>query len=409
MIKSLQKRFILTAMIAVIIVIGIMMVVINSANYAQIVKNADNMLSVLAENGGFFPKPGEKGFLGANKGPGHGLSAEAPYETRFFSVSLSSGGKVISVNTGSIAAVATDEAAGLASEIYESGREKGFSGVYRYSVTDTEEGLLVLFLDRSRELDSFKSFLSISLAVAIFTAAGIFIFVLLLSKRAIRPIAQSYARQKQFITDAGHELKTPLSVINANTEVLELTQGENKWTKSIKNQVRRLSELTDSLVSLARMDEENSRLVMTEFSLSDAVEECLEPFEELARQNGRELSSDIQPGVSYNGNEESIRKLLGILLDNAVKYSDENGKILVSMKAAGRGAVLEVKNTVGNIIEKGGHDEMFERFYRADSSRGDKKGYGIGLSVAKAVCQAHRGKINAKSEDGRSLTVTVSF
>ena len=231
--------------------------------------------------------------------------------------------------------------------------------------------------------------------------------MLLLSKRAIKPIADSYEKQKHFITDAGHELKTPLTVISASADVLEMTQGENEWTQSIRNQVVRLTELTNSLVSLARMDEHDSKLLMTDFSISDAVTESLEPFSRLASQQGKHVEMNIQKNISFDGNEESIRKLVGILIDNAIKYSGEKGEIAVTLKSVSRGPMLQMKNSVDE-ISKGNHDELFERFYRGDASRSSEiGGYGIGLSIAKAIVCAHKGKITARSEDGKSLLISV--
>ena len=400
MIKKLQKRFVIMAVSAVAAVLILILGVVCIANYREIISDADKTMAMLEENNGNYPKF-EEGK------PKPGMSPEARFETRFFAVFLDKSGETISANTGSIAAVATDEAIEYAEEIYESGKNKGFLGVYRYSVSQTDKGAMVLFLDCSRSLDIFYRFLEASFAVSAVGIFGVFIIVLLLSKKAIKPISDSYEKQKHFITDAGHELKTPLTVINASTDVLEMTQGESEWTQSIRNQVTRLTELTNSLVSLARMDEHDSKLMMTDFSISDAVSESLEPFALLASRMGKSLVMNIQSNISFDGNEEAIRKLVGILADNALKYSSEKGEISVTLKLASKGPVLQVKNSVEEIA-KGPHDELFERFYRGDESRSSEiSGYGIGLSIAKAIVNAHRGKIMARSEDGKSLLISV--
>ena len=400
MIKKLQKRFVVMAVGAVAAVLIIILGVICVANYTEIISDADRTMLMLEENNGNYPK------FDDNK-PKKGMSPEAPFETRFFAVNLNNDGETLSANTGSIAAVATDQAIEYAEEIYESGSQKGFLGVYRYSVSKTDTGAMVLFLDCSRGLNLFYKFLETSLGVSVAGILGVFVIVLLLSKRAIKPIADSYEKQKHFITDAGHELKTPLTVINASTDVLEMTQGENEWTQSIRNQVVRLTELTNSLVSLARMDEHDSRLMMTDFSISDAIAESIEPFVRLAAQKGKSIETNIQKNISFVGNEDAIRKLVGILADNAIKYSSENGDISVTLKSASKGPMLQVKNSVDEIT-KGPHDELFERFYRGDASRSSEiSGYGIGLSIAKAIVNAHRGKIVARSEDGKSLLISV--
>lgn len=409
MIKKLQRRFIIIAVSAVAAVLLIIMGIVSITNYSEIISDADATILMLEQNNGHYPKFDDlmNSNIGDNSRPKPGMSPEAQFETRFFTVYLDNNGETVSANTGSIAAVATKEAIGYAEDIYKSGSDKGFLGVYRYSVSQTDAGSMVLFLDCGRSLDIFYRFLEASLAVSIIGILGVFIIVTLLSKRAIKPIADSYEKQKHFITDAGHELKTPLTVINASTDVLEMTQGASEWTQSIRNQVVRLTELTNSLVSLARMDEHDSKLMMTDFSISDAVAESLEPFTRLASQQEKTFEMNIQKNISFEGNEEAIRKLVGILADNAIKYSIGKGDIMVTLKSTSRGPVLQMKNTVEE-ISKGSHDELFERFYRGDASRSSEVcGYGIGLSIAKAIVTAHKGKIMARSEDGKSLLISV--
>ncbi len=416
MIKKLQRRFIIIAVSAVAAVLLVILGSICISIYSEVVAEADSTLSILAENNGNYPKPDNNkdnnnggGNFSYSSKPRQEMSPEAPFETRFFVAYLDDSGEISSVNTGSIAAVATDEAIDYTSEVIESGRQKGFSGVYRFSVSKTDSGIMVIFLDCSRGLNMFSKFLSAILAVSLLGLLGVFIIVLLLSKRAIKPIAISYEKQKHFITDASHELKTPLTVINASTEVLEMTQGESEWTQSIRNQVARLTELTNSLVSLARMDEHDSKPLMTDFSISDAVSEGLEPFAILAVQKGKTFETNIQKNITYEGNEEEIRKLVGVLTDNAIKYSGENGEISVTLKTGSKGPHLLFRNTVEG-IEKGNHDEMFERFYRGDSSHSSEiGGFGIGLSIARAIVNTHKGKITARSEDGKSLTISIQL
>ena len=425
MVKRLQKRFILISTLSVLAVLVVIMGVVNISNFRNVVVEADETIALISANGGTFPR-GE--FRKNGKGDGEMLplsnsdlkppegtngqrSAEAPFETRFFVVNLNSAGKVSSINTGSIAAVTTDEAAEYAEAVFESGKTSGFAGDYRYSVSDTPGGKMMVFLDCGRSANYFRSFLRTSLVVSFFALLSVFALVTVFSKRAIQPIAESYEKQKHFITDAGHELKTPLAVISANTEVLEMTEGENEWTQSIKNQVARLTEMTNNLVALARMDEHESKMLMTDFSVSDAVSESLEPFFAVAEQKGKPIAADIQRGLTLCGNEDAIRKLVGILADNAIKYGMDGETIQLSLRAAGRGIALQTKNLVEGGVEKGSHEELFERFYRGDASHSSTQiaGYGIGLSMARAIAAAHKGKISARSDDGRSLTITVAL
>ncbi len=221
-------------------------------------------------------------------------------------------------------------------------------------------------------------------------------------------MAESYEKQRRFITDAGHELKTPITVIDTSAEVLELEQGENQWTKSIRHQAARLASLTENLISLSRMDESSS-LAMVDFSLSDAVEESADALRALLETGGRSLRMDIEPHISCRGSEQHIRRLVGILLDNASKYAVPDSEIMLSLKKQGKSAVLICENQADDVAP-GDHDEFFERFYRADASRSSETGgHGIGLSMARAIVQAHRGKISAFSPDGHTVTLTAVF
>ncbi|MDO5111485.1 MAG: HAMP domain-containing sensor histidine kinase [Clostridia bacterium] len=421
MIKRLQKQFILVAVSAVTVVMLLVLGVIVSTAYHRVGREADHLLAFIADNDGEFPrgrrtqqnsdvppeKPASDAAPGADVVPKRLMSAEAPFETRYFFVRLDGAGNVVKTHMGNIAAVSEEQAIAYAKRIGASSKVSGYEGVYRYLARKTEDGALVMFVDCSRDMESFALFRNTSLIVFAVSLAGIFLLVVLFSKTAVRPVAESYNKQKQFITDASHELKTPLTVISANTELLEMENGENEWTRSIQHQVARLTELTNSLVTLSRMQEEDKPLVMTDFSLSDAVEESVAPYVNTATQQGKTLQAAIAKNLSYNGDETSIRKLVGILLDNAVKYTPTGGDIDVTLKREGRNNLLCVHNTA-EAMKTGNHNEMFERFYRGDASRNSQTGgYGIGLSIARSIVAAHKGRITARSEDGRSLTITV--
>ncbi|NCB51605.1 MAG: HAMP domain-containing histidine kinase [Clostridia bacterium] len=410
MINKLRKRFILIAMCSIILVLVIIMGAINIASYREISSSADFVLELLAENGGDFPQAENP--LQHDGKPNEampGITEETPYETRFFMIEADAEGNIINSNTRSIAAINEETAENYASTVLGSGREKGYLDNYRYLVTKSDSGSMIIFLDRTREITSFKNFLAISGLVSLIGIAAVFMLVLIFSKKAIKPIADSYEKQKRFITDAGHELKTPLTIIDASNEVLELEQGECQWTKSIRNQVRRLAELTESLVSLSRMDESDNALNMVDFSLSDAVSETAETFVAPAMTSGKTIEIDVEQNISYSGDESAIRRLVSILADNAIKYSSAGAKITISLKKPGKYALITCKNPVDS-VDKGDLDILFERFYRGDASRAQQTtGYGIGLSMARAIAAAHKGKISARSDDGASVVVTAQL
>jgi signal transduction histidine kinase len=234
-----------------------------------------------------------------------------------------------------------------------------------------------------------------------------FALVSIFSKKAIKPIIDSMEKQKQFITDAGHEIKTPLAIISANADVLELTGGESEWITSIRNQITRLDKLVKNLLTLSKIDEGNIKMVFTVFDLSKVVFETAGPFEAIAETQKKMFQMELQTDVKFNGDESSIQQLISTLVDNAMKYSNEEGLIKVSLQTSKKGAKLEVFNTVDE-IDKANLDKLFGRFYRMDSSRArETGGYGIGLSIAKSIVEAHHGKISVRSDDGRSICFTV--
>lgn len=407
MIKKLRHRFILIMLISIALVLGTMMLAINIANFNSVNVKADEKISVIAENGGVFPK--KEGEHTDDKIPRRKMSAEAPFDTRYFTVKLNDNNSVISVNTGMIAAVSTEKAVNYTNQLTQKGKTSGFIDNYKYACVDTDDGKMYIFLDCERELSTFFSFLIVSVLAS---AAGIllvYLLVLIFSKIVFKPVAESYEKQKRFITDASHEIKTPLTIIDAAAEIIEMENGESEWSSSIKNQVKKLTALTEKLVFLSRMDEESSKLTMLDFSISDAVLEVAQGFEPLASSQGKSLELDIERGLSYSGDENTVRQLISILLDNAIKYSNDNASIFVSLKANGKNRIITVKNSVEK-IEKGRHDELFERFYRADSSRNSETGgHGIGLSVVKAIANAHKGKAVCFSDDEKSITFRITL
>lgn len=427
MFKGLRRKFVVTAMSAVLLVLTLLICSILLANYRTMISKADETVGILLDNGGSFPlRQEDKTFIDENPNrsddgtnmdatekknpPRDGrFSVETPYETRYFTVKTDTKGNILSVNTGSIAAISTEDAINYTKEVLKKDKEKGFADVYRYGVATVDDEQCIVFVDCGRDLDFYNSFLKICLGMSFLGIVGVFLLVLLFSSRAIKPVVESYQKQKHFITDAGHELKTPLAVISANTEVLELTDGENEWTKSIKNQVERLSVLTNELIALSRMDEAGESIAKETFSLSDALTEVAESFRMAGESNERTFDTEIQENISYYGNEGEIRKMAIILCDNAIKYTPPKGAIHFTLKKEGKNILFCLKNTA-TAMEKGRHDEVFERFYRGDSSRSSEiSGYGIGLSIAKSVVMAHKGKIHAESPDENHFAITITL
>lgn len=411
MIRNLRKNFILIAMLSTFIVLAAIMGAVNISSYLRMTARADDMTSILGKNNGKFPGDGKeserKPDLPRESADSEKLSPEAPYQTRYFTVTLDDEGEISSCNLEHIAAVDEETALEYGKIVSEKKSETGFYGIYRYRVMQDNGRTVCIFLDCAREISSFRVTAVSSVVVSLLGLAAVLVLVVFFSQLVFRPVEESIRKQKQFITDASHELKTPLTIIDANTEVIEMEAGENQWTKSTRKQIQRLSGLVQQLVALNRLDENRDMDEKAEFSLSEAVVETVQPYEAPAWTGGKVLEQQIEERLLLTGNERSVRQLVGILVDNAVKYTPEGGKIRVALKKKGKKRCLEIFNDTEEIPE-GKLDVLFERFYRLDSSRNSATGgSGIGLSVAKAIVQAHKGKITAVSPDGKSLRITV--
>lgn len=419
MIKSLRKQFVIVAMCSTFAVLAAIMGAINIANYNRIVDKADAIIQLLVKNNGEFAVfQEEKTVEGPDKKENRNernrrrhdvMSPETPFSTRYFTVTLNAEGNVVSSNMGKIAAIDEAEAEEYATQVFEKGKDTGFEGIYRYNLTETEDEIMIVFLDCNQDIENVKGFAITSVAVSVAGLLAVFILVVVFSKMVFKPVEESYEKQKRFITDASHEIKTPLTIIDANTEVMEMESGESQWTVSTRNQIKRLSYLINQMVVLSKMDEGNGVNVKNLFSLSEIVAKSVEPFEAMARTQGKNLCRDIEDGINLYGDENSITQLVGILMDNAVKYSIPDEDIQVSLKRKGKKVQLEVLNKTES-IPKGNLNVLFERFYRTDSSRNSETGgSGIGLSIAYSIVKAHKGKISAFSEDGKSLKISAEF
>lgn len=284
MIKKLRRKFVLIAMLSLFLVMLVVLGSVNAVNLYQINRKADSLLTLLTDNNGKFPDllpSGEPEPPHKRPGGGLDLSPETRFETRYFVVKTDAAGGISQIDTGHIAAITADQAQTFAEKVLESGKTGGYTGVYKYRVTDTDYGRLLVFLDCRSQLQTAATFLLASCAIAAVCLLLVFLLVSVLSRRAIRPFAESFEKQKQFITDAGHEIKTPLAIISANTDVLELTGGKNEWTDSIRRQTRRLDGLVKNLLTLARMEEERPVAAFSPFPLSDTAREAAEPFRPL--------------------------------------------------------------------------------------------------------------------------------
>ena len=445
MIKRLKRKYIFIVMIAVTVVLSIIITAINIASYTAVNSQLEEKLTLIVENEGKmpdFPLPempsddedenvdGEENTETGDSADSTGkndkdkdkdkekeeeedvrqhMSPETPFETRYFTVKFNTDGTVSSVDTTKIAAVDANMAEKYAKEIFESESSRGYFETYKYMRGTAEDGsILYVFLDANRELKSVRSFIAASVGITLIGIVMIFILVVLLADFTLKPITESYEKQKRFITDAGHEMKTPLTVISANAEVIEMENGESQWTEGIKSQVSKLASLTEKLVILSKM-EEGIKLEMIDFSVSEALYEVSDQYKSIAMSRGVSFNLNIDDGARINGNEVEIRRCLTLLLDNAFRYVNEGGVVDVSAHKVVNGVELKFTNTTSG-VQKGSLDRWFDRFYRTDLSRNsDTGGSGIGLSVVQAIVQAHGGSIHAYSDDGETVEFTVNL
>ena len=405
MTKVLQRRFVIASMAAISVLLLVLVGAINLVNFSITARRVEQVLSQLVESEGLYTPPN----MQQGNSP-HAPNAPTPDDmmgARYFFVRFDGDGAIVQTNVSHILAVTEDEALHIAQQIYQDGAQSGYTGSFRYRVAHALDGRssLVICLDISSQQRSAVTVLLVSAFVGLLCWLAMLMLVMLLSKRAIRPIAITLEKQKQFVTNAGHELKTPLAILLANTDAMELHQGETKWSRNIRTQTVRLNGLMQNLLVLAKMDEGSDSLPTSEFSLSLLIEEVLDFYQEAAAAKGIVLRSIIQPEVMLRANRESIVQLLSVLLDNAVQYTPADGSIQVVLTKEKSWIVFQVENSVDTPPE-GDLERLFDRFYRGDPARTQKSGgYGIGLSAARAVAEVHGGAITARYDWPRARMI----
>lgn len=404
MIKKLRKKFVRIAMLAVSSVLVLLCLIVNITNFISVDSQLNEMLRVIEQNRGTVPpmpiggKPPQDD--GGRRGDGQ-FTQETPYSTRYFVLKYTAGGRLVLAQLDKIAAVTQDDTEKYLNIALKHGEGFGYSSGYKYYIVGDGDGVYTaIFLDCYRDIRSMLTLATLSVAAMAVSIALVYVIVVLLSKKAIDPVVKSAERQKQFITDASHELKTPITVIATSLKVLEMEVGEQKWIDKAQTQTEKLKELTDSLVTLSRMDEETP-LKLANFDISAAVCETVGSFRESAQVSGHELELFVEPDVVYRGDEYSVRRLVSLLVDNALKYASEQSPIVFRLEKSKRGVVLRLSNKCENLASLE-LDKLFDRFYRGDRARGEG-GFGIGLSVARGIAEAHGGSIKAVALDGETL------
>lgn len=374
----LQVRFVLLSVTALIILQVLIVGLSIGRNYHQITQRADRMISLI---------------LSQTQSP-------EIYDARYFYVSYDSNSHFINTDTSHTLWVTSVQAKEYGDKVITERSDQGYIGNYRYYINRGNHVSQIIFLSRILPLESFynnvRSLILVS-SICIFMMA----FILsLISGKVVTPIVNNRQKQKEFITSASHELKTPLTVINADAQLLELEIGENEWLTDIMVQIDRMTQMTHRLVYLARCEEQSGRIVKIDFPISDIAQETAESYKSIATKYQKDYEIIIEPHINYCGDENAIRELMTALLDNAFKYSIVHGAIRVELKSIHHGICFQVDNTID---PKQAEDmtRFTDRFYRSQTVN-KVKGFGIGLSVAQAVCESHKGylKIKRIKEDG---------
>lgn len=367
--KRLQIRFVLIAVAALLVLQSLIVGFSIAGNYQHIAVQSDRIIMLTA------------------------TSPESPElaDARYFSVLYNFQNKSFEADLSHIALVTQAQAADYAKTVIDSKLDKGYIDDFRYLVRRDKGNIQITFLSRAVALEYFRSNSWELIVISLIGIAVMTVILITVSGKVVEPIVKNRQKQKEFITSASHELKTPLTVIHADAQLLETDIGENEWLTDIIKQTRYMTEMTNRLVYLARAEEQEQNFVKIDFPISDLAEDIAESYCSVAKNCGKKYKPNIAKNITYCGDEKAIRELMTALLDNAFKYSTSGGEISVTLAAEGRGVRFSVENTVSQINPEQ-LASFSERFYRTDTS--DKvKGFGIGLSIAKAVAEAHKGKL----------------
>ncbi len=394
MIRKLQIQ--ITAILMAIlssVTIGIL-VAVNIVNYNASQQEAFHYLNEVASSGEMLIASEENSSL---------------FSYRFFRVFIDMYGNAFKSVSENNAMYTDEQLAALATKVLIRGKNSGAIDHMLYTVKDESYGKLIVFMDNRITEANIRA---VGLYSLIFGSMGLFLLfcmVLFLAKWLTKPIEESFHKQKIFVSDVSHELKTPLAVITANADTLESEIGESKWLGYIKNEAYKMSGLVNNMLTLTRMETTENKLSFQRFDLTETVRGAVMPFESIAYEKQVDLSVSLQESVFLSGNQEQLGRVAAILTDNAVKYTEPGGKISVLLQQNRGKTILQVSNT-GPEIPYADRKKIFDRFYRVDKARSRENGsYGLGLSIAKTIVSAHHGTISVDCRNSRNIfTVTIS-
>lgn len=417
MIHRLRRKFLILAFAAVVLILAGALGLINGITYMKMRSEVNTLLTAIVQNDGIMPshQPGTSTESWLSDPEWYNDTPEFAHQTRYFSVIMDESGKIRRLNLSNISAFnelqALEIARSLADSTQSQGLFKNKRASYCYSVTPrTDGGKLVVVMDCTRDVGAVDAFMRYSLRFGLVCVLLYMLVLMFLSNYAIRPFVENVASQKRFITNAGHELKTPIAIISANAEALELISGKSQWTDNILFQVKRVTRLINELIMLAKMGEKNERELKKEtMDISHTFTEVVQSFAPVVEGEKKKLVTEIQPDLLAESDPKYLYEIFTILLDNAAKYCDDGGTIRARLETHGKqGFRAQVSNDYKNGAGVD-YSHFFERFYRGDESHNSKKaGYGIGLSMAEEATRLLGGKIQVEYKDG-VITFGVTF
>lgn len=410
MIRELRKKFILINMSFISVVLITVFTILCFSNYNQIkTESEEAMKHELLDNKKNITKP-PKFEIGREK------RSEIPNMIPVFVVELNGDNTIKSTEQNYNFTISEDLVEDAVSEVLSRGENIGVLSELnlRFMKEEVNGTVKIAFSDRTHERSSMRNLITNSILVIVVALIAFFLISLFLSKWALLPVQEAWQRQRQFVADASHELKTPLTVILANTNIVlshknETVREQIKWIENTQTEAGRMKKLVDNLLFLAKSDAEELPVIMREFDFSDMVWSCLLPFESIAFEQKIDIQEEIEPQIQITGNEEQLKQLIVILLDNACKYAGAKGKIRLTLKKDQGKIKLTVHNS-GTCIPTEDLDHIFERFYRTSKSRARKEGgYGLGLAIAKSIVDKHKGKISVTSTEKEGTVFGVLF
>ena len=415
MIRKLKRKFILINMSLVFVVLAVTFGMILFFNYQGLQRDWNNILHMTIKMREEKPEVQRAEQFDVDHAPGRENDKQPFFMSVSFSVDVEADGKILEMRGNN--AEATEEFLNkVVAEVLSSDSTEGYlrNDNLRYLIVRGENDTQIAFVDVSRSLNSFMKLVWTLVLVGLAGLAAFFGISIFLAEITIKPVKDAWDQQRQFVADASHELKTPLTVILANTGILlshkqDTIEAQEKWIDYIKAEAVRMKKLVEDMLFLAKADVAKASHNHIEINLSDLLWSCLLPFESVAYEQELTIENEITPDLTMHADEGQIKQLVLILLDNACKYTESGGKVTVVLEKKQDRVILSVNNT-GTVIEKEKLGHLFERFYRADESRARTEGgYGLGLSIAKSIVENHHGKISVESNAEQGTTFIVIF